>query len=175
EKVEEPQPEQQVVETQPVEQVEEPQPKPQVEEKVEEQVVEQPKQPEPQPVEKVEEQVVKTDTAMVVPNISFGRGFTESNLDKQAKEALDSIANLMKSNPNLKLELIGHTDSTGTEEVNIRVGKQRAENIKQMLVKRGVKSSRIKCFTKGETEPLVPNNSEENMAKNRRVEMIFKD
>ena len=89
-------------------------------------------------------------------------------------EVMDEKSDL-KSNPNLKLELIGHTDSTGTEEVNIRVGKQRAENVKQLLVKRGVKSSRIKCFTKGETEPLVPNNSEENMAKNRRVEMIFKD
>jgi outer membrane protein OmpA-like peptidoglycan-associated protein len=59
----------------------------------------------------------------------------------------------------------------GTKAVNLSIGLRRAEAAKAYLVAKGVAAERIRTASKGETEPLVPNTSEENRRKNRRVVM----
>ena len=80
---------------------------------------------------------------------------------------------MLKQNPELKIEVIGHTDDVGTEEANYTISEQRAKTVVEYLQDKGIDKSRIKYTAKGMSEPLVPNTNEENRAKNRRVEFII--
>lgn len=91
----------------------------------------------------------------------------------ESKPSLDILAELLKSK-NLILTLIGHTDNVGTESDNLILSKKRAEAVKNYLVSKGVDSSNITTIGKGETEPLVSNETEQGRKKNRRVEFIIK-
>lgn len=70
-----------------------------------------------------------------------------------------------------KVYLTGHTDSTGSEESNMRLGTKRANIIRDYLLSKGVPSSQINVSSKGEIAPIASNNSAEGRAKNRRVEL----
>lgn len=89
----------------------------------------------------------------------------------QQKNSFDRLAEILKQHPDIELDAIGHTCDIGTVEQNKIVGMRRAEAVKAELTKRGVSSKQIHCITKWFTEPLYPNNSEENRAKNRRYEL----
>lgn len=84
---------------------------------------------------------------------------------------IEGISKLLHRNKNLKIAIIGHTDNQGTEYYNNSLSLKRSNRIKEELIKKGISSSRIQTQGKGESEPLVPNNSEENKAKNRRTEL----
>jgi len=84
------------------------------------------------------------------------------------------LANIIKANPDMKIQIIGHTCDEGTKEVNIKIGMARANAVKEIFIKKGVSSSQITTETKYYLEPLAPNTSEENRAKNRRAEIIIK-
>lgn len=72
------------------------------------------------------------------------------------------------------VEVIGHTDDKGSAGYNLKLGQERADAIKGALVDLGVPAERIIATSKGESEPLAPNISEENKAKNRRTEIKIK-
>ncbi len=76
----------------------------------------------------------------------------------------------MKKNPNYTLEIEGHTDNTGDAAKNMDLSQRRANTIKKYLVTKGIDEKRLTAQGFGDTRPLVPNDSEENKAKNRRVE-----
>ncbi|MBI3258308.1 MAG: OmpA family protein [Ignavibacteriae bacterium] len=107
--------------------------------------------------------------------ISYGFQF-DVNFDKVKLESystLKEIAEVMKENPNLKIKIVGHTDSDGDNALNLDLSKRRAVSVKKELVEGfSIDSGRIETDGKGETEPLVPNESALNKAKNRRVEFI---
>jgi len=89
------------------------------------------------------------------------------------KGRLDEKIAIMKQYPHLKFYIYGHTCNLGTPEANERVGLGRAENAKQYLISNGIDSSRIiGTASKRDTEPLVPNTSENNRKYNRRIEII---
>jgi outer membrane protein OmpA-like peptidoglycan-associated protein len=71
--------------------------------------------------------------------------------------------------PDVKVQITGHTDDIGSSESNLYFGKKRAEYIKYKLTESGLDAGRMEIATKGESEPLFPNDSEENREKNRRV------
>jgi outer membrane protein OmpA-like peptidoglycan-associated protein len=89
-------------------------------------------------------------------------------------EKYTELANILKANPDMKVHIIGHTCDKGSKEVNIRVGMKRANTAKYIFFEKGVPVSQITTESKYYLEPLVPNTSEENRAKNRRVEIIIK-
>lgn len=93
--------------------------------------------------------------------------------DGQVEDYLDKVANRVKQSGESVI-LTGHTDSDGDESANMRLGKSRAEVIKNYLVSKGVNSRKVLTNTKGETEPIAPNNTESGKAKNRRTELIIK-
>ena len=92
------------------------------------------------------------------------------SLSASAKRKMDSFIKQLNSNDK-KIVLIGHTDDTGSDEVNQRVGMKRAESAKQYLLNRGVSSNRIQVLSKGESSPVANNKTPSGRAKNRRVEV----
>ena len=69
--------------------------------------------------------------------------------------------------------ITGHTDDDATADHNLQLGLKRANIIKNLLVAKGIKSSRIKTDSKGEEMPIAPNDTEENRKLNRRVEVVI--
>ena len=70
--------------------------------------------------------------------------------------------------------LTGHTDNYGDPEQNLRYfGMKRAESLKAYMVNQGVDASQIRCESKGQNEPIAPNDSRANRAKNRRAVISF--
>lgn len=83
---------------------------------------------------------------------------------------LDNVVNVMRNNPHYRLEIIGHTDSTGDESHNLDLSQRRAKAVKEYLVGRGNDPSRIRSNGYGSSRPVATNNTSEGRALNRRVE-----
>ncbi|WNJ16212.1 OmpA family protein [Pontibacter sp. G13] len=97
-----------------------------------------------------------------------------SKLSGTVKPKLDYIIRFLKHYPMFKLHVDGHTDSDGRAESNMRLSVQRAQSIADYISTSGeFEAGRIQAHGFGETKPLVPNDSEENKRKNRRVEFIL--
>jgi OmpA-OmpF porin, OOP family len=87
--------------------------------------------------------------------------------------ALKDIANVLKENADVKVKIIGHTDSDGDDKANMELSKKRAEAVKAMLSKEfGIEADRMESDGKGESQPTDKNTSSEGKANNRRVEFI---
>ncbi len=99
--------------------------------------------------------------------------FNDATLNEDAMKYLDDLAIMLKQNPELNIEVVGHTDDVGTEEANIIISEKRAKVVVEYLESVGIQKSRLKYTAKGMSEPIVPNNNEENRSKNRRVEFII--
>lgn len=87
-----------------------------------------------------------------------------------AKPVLDGIADYLKRNSAVKVEIEGHTDNTGSESWNQTLSERRAASAKAYLESMGVAGARMTTRGAGESDPLVPNDSAENRSRNRRVE-----
>lgn len=103
--------------------------------------------------------------------LHFNFMFNSSELDDAARKYLDEVAIALKDNPEMNLELTGHTDNVGTAKFNLKLSIQRAETIRDYLVAQGVEEERILAEGKGMAEPLNSNSNDEEKALNRRVEM----
>ncbi len=83
---------------------------------------------------------------------------------------LNKLAEVANSCPDAKVEISGHTDSDGSAKYNQKLSLMRARSITTYLVKQGVGASRLTSAGYGETRPIAPNNTDENKARNRRIE-----
>ena len=106
-------------------------------------------------------------------NLRFNFEHNSANLDQESYLYVSDLAQALKDNPDLRVELTGHTDNTGTAIYNIRLSRFRAESIKKVLVDEGVEPQRILTDGKGYEEPLNKNSTEEEKALNRRVELLI--
>jgi len=94
-------------------------------------------------------------------------------LSKEAKEQLDAFADRLKSeNKNVYLEIQGHTDATGPEVYNYKLGEERAEAVRRYLNKQGVALNRMSTISYGPAEPVESNKTRDGRSKNRRVVVI---
>ena len=94
-------------------------------------------------------------------------------LSKEAKEQLDAFAERLKAeNKNVYLEIQGHTDATGPDDINFRLGEARAEAVRRYLNKQGVALNRMSTISYGKNEPVETNKTREGRSKNRRVVVI---
>jgi outer membrane protein OmpA-like peptidoglycan-associated protein len=96
------------------------------------------------------------------------------NSSKVNKANLDGLVKELKENKDLKVLLVGHTDASGSDNLNLNLSIQRANAVKQLLIKKGVNASRISIKGEGEKKPAADNETEEGKAKNRRVEISVK-
>jgi outer membrane protein OmpA-like peptidoglycan-associated protein len=85
--------------------------------------------------------------------------------------SLDRIAAFLKDQPGLTIRIEGHTDSSGSAEINQQLSKQRAEAVMQALIDRGVAADRISATGLGEENPIADNATEAGKRANRRVEI----
>lgn len=93
-------------------------------------------------------------------------------LSAEAKKDLDKVAKIMQEQPKILLDLRGHADNTGAPAANLRLSRQRAEAVKDYLVKQGIASWRITSAYYGDTQPAASNATPEGRRKNRRVELV---
>lgn len=107
------------------------------------------------------------------PIVFEAMGFRSNSakLSASVKPKLDYIVRFLDTYPMFKLEVEGHTDSDGRDESNLRLSNQRAASIADYIMRKGeFDTDRITSKGYGETRPIVPNDTEENKEKNRRVE-----
>jgi OOP family OmpA-OmpF porin len=107
--------------------------------------------------------------------VSYGIYF-DVNKDVVKPESygtLKEIAAVLSENPDVKVKIVGHTDSDGADDANLDLSKRRGASVKSELSKNfGIDASRIEADGLGETQPIAPNDSPANKALNRRVEFI---
>ncbi len=112
---------------------------------------------------------MNTGVKMVINNILFNSG--KATLKPSSFPTLDKLADLLKKNPDVKIEVSGHTDNIGSAAVNKRLSKQRALAVKNYLVSRGIEQNRIVAEGYGFEQPIASNETAEGRAQNRRVEL----
>ncbi len=97
----------------------------------------------------------------------------KSDIKPESAQAIGEIAKLLKSDPGLKLFVVGHTDGTGGVESNLKLSQERAQSVIQALVREhGVEAARLRPFGNGPFAPVATNATDEGRAKNRRVELV---
>jgi outer membrane protein OmpA-like peptidoglycan-associated protein len=106
---------------------------------------------------------------ITLQHISFEKGSTK--LIQESFEELDKLAQSLKTNASIKIELAGHTDNVGSESANVRLSKLRAVAVANYLIKKGIDEKRIVTTGYGSKEPITENISEEGRIQNRRVEL----
>jgi len=84
---------------------------------------------------------------------------------------IDRIATVMVNYPETRINIEGHTDSSGAEKYNMDLSKRRGDGVKNLLIQRGVADSRINVIPYGETQPKATNSTEAGRQLNRRVEI----
>ncbi len=110
----------------------------------------------------------------VLSDDSVRFGFDKSELSREAKAALDAFSSdLIERDEGVYIEIQGHTDSTGPDEYNLRLGEQRAESVLRYLnAEHGLPLHRLSAISYGESAPLEENSTREARAKNRRVALV---
>ena len=113
-----------------------------------------------------------TDGKIITYAITFDIG--KANIKPESMTEINRIAQLMKDNGDLKFEVQGHTDNTGTVAGNQKLSEQRAQAIVNKLVEMGIEANRLSAKGMGQSAPLADNSTDEGRAKNRRVEFVKK-
>ncbi len=111
----------------------------------------------------------KEGTVMRLDNLIFE--VAKSKIDPSSYEELDLLVSMMKEHPNMVIQLEGHTDYVGDPAKNLKLSQQRVDEVKEYLVKKGVRKERVKTKAFGGTLPLSHENTPEARRLNRRVEV----
>ncbi len=93
-----------------------------------------------------------------------------ASLKSQSRPTLDRLAGLVRNCKNDIIEISGHTDNDGGDELNLALSQKRAEAVMHYLANAGIPTSRMRAVGYGETRPVAPNTTSRNKAKNRRIE-----
>ncbi len=109
--------------------------------------------------------------AVVLQNIQFE--FNSADLTADSEPGIQILTAFLKRNPDLKVELAGHTDNVGNDNYNLKLSSDRAESVRKALIANGIEEMRLTAKGYGATKPMVPNDSDEHRALNRRTEMII--
>ena len=119
-------------------------------------------------------QQIEIGATVNLKNVLFQQ--STANLLPESSDELNMVADFMKTNPKVEIELSGHTDNRGLHAHNVRLSKERVEKVKDYLISKGVESKRISGQGYGGIKPIAENDAEDTRKLNRRVEFtIVKD
>ncbi|HEY3785154.1 MAG TPA: OmpA family protein [Steroidobacteraceae bacterium] len=120
-------------------------------------------------------QAKKTDRGLVVTlgDVLFDTG--QATLKPGAGRALDRLAGYMKSNPQTRILIEGHTDSRGSDDYNQALSQRRAQAVATELESRGVAEDQYRIRGLGKSYPVASNDTAAGRQQNRRVEIVFSD
>ena len=125
------------------------------------------------PIPKVEDEVKKVEAKpIILNNIFFESG--SATLKAESDIEITKLAQNLKTNPTLNIEIHGHTDNVGTDGDNLVLSEERAKAVMMALVDKGILSTRISSKGFGESMPIDTNDTEEGRKNNRRTEFVVK-
>jgi len=116
----------------------------------------------------IELQATVKGSKTVLNNLFFESG--KFQLMEKSTPEIEKIAKFLLENPEINIEISGHTDDIGSDANNLELSLKRAQSVTDYLISLGVSKTRVKALGYGETQPLHPNDSDENRAQNRRIE-----
>lgn len=96
--------------------------------------------------------------------------FNKSTLTPEASPILEHAVEMLKENPDLKVEIQGYTDNVGSDAYNQKLSEARANTVKDYLTQKGIEASRLTAVGFGKSNPIADNNTAAGRAQNRRVE-----
>jgi len=117
-------------------------------------------------------EIKKTGKTVQINNLFFD--FDKHYLKSESYPELKRLANILKQNPDLHVEILGYTDNIGTPFYNRWLSEQRAKVVVNYLVSIGCKTSELSATGYGESQPIASNDTEEGRQKNRRIEFRIK-
>ncbi|SEL06581.1 Outer membrane protein OmpA [Roseateles sp. YR242] len=109
----------------------------------------------------------------VPSDISFATN--SAALEPRLRPVLDGFANGLSSGATTVVRVVGHTDNTGNDAINDPLSLRRAESVRNYLMDRGIRGDRVEVAGRGSREPLVANDTADNRARNRRVEIFLRE
>ena len=128
--------------------------------------------PENAPFKEVNKDIILKKIAVgvevVLNNIFFD--FNKATLRPESKTELQNIIEFLQQNPNISLEISGHTDNVGSYEYNLNLSEKRAQAVVDYLIQQGISSNRLVYKGYSYTKPIASNSTEEGRQLNRRVE-----
>jgi outer membrane protein OmpA-like peptidoglycan-associated protein len=119
---------------------------------------------------KKEEFKVEVGKSIVLEGITFA--VAKADITPESEQTLEKAYNTLAQNPEIAVEIQGHTDNTGRRGFNMRLSNQRAESVKSWLVAKGIDPSRIATAGFGPDKPIAPNATPEGRTQNRRIEFL---
>jgi outer membrane protein OmpA-like peptidoglycan-associated protein/tetratricopeptide (TPR) repeat protein len=112
---------------------------------------------------------IRVGSVVVLQNIFYATGSYQ--LEPASRVELNRVYDFLMLNPAVGVEISGHTDNTGTPELNLSLSEQRAKSVVKYLVNKGIETRRLKAAGYGETVAVADNQTEEGRAMNRRTEL----
>ncbi|MBK1646076.1 hypothetical protein CKO25_15760 [Thiocapsa imhoffii] len=101
--------------------------------------------------------------------------YNQATLQPESNKQLQEVLTLLFAHPDLRVEIQGHTDGDGQADYNLQLSERRADSVRQYLVLFGIDPDRLTSKGYGKSMPIAPNDTAENKAKNRRVELVRLD
>jgi outer membrane protein OmpA-like peptidoglycan-associated protein len=111
-----------------------------------------------------------TDTKIVTHGINFD--INKADIKPESTGTINAIVGILKSNPELKFEIQGHTDNSGVAANNLTLSQKRADEVKKQITALGIDATRLTTKGYGDTKPISDNGTPEGKANNRRVEFV---
>jgi len=121
------------------------------------------------PVKVVAPVIPAGQTALILEGVNFDTD--KWDVTDADKVVLDRVAESLKDNPGTKVEVQGHTDSSGPDKHNMELSEKRAHAVRDYLISKGVAENQLTWKGYGETKPIADNKTKEGRAKNRRTEL----
>jgi outer membrane protein OmpA-like peptidoglycan-associated protein len=119
----------------------------------------------------IKKEKIQVGQTIQLKNVFFA--FNKWDLLPESYPELNKVAEFLKDNPTVEIELAGHTDNVGSDDYNLELSDKRANSVKAYLIAQGISESRLRAKGYGESRPVAPNEYDWGREKNRRVEFTI--
>ena len=120
-------------------------------------------------------QVTKSARGIILSMSDILFDVNKASLKADLKTSLAKVAGILSDYQQFNVSIEGNTDNTGSEEHNMKLSQQRADNVKAFLVEQGIAGERLTAKGLGMTMPVADNSTKEGRQKNRRVDLVIQD